>query len=245
MRKIMGIILAFLAFPATCIASGPMKGKVVSVSSGDLISFQDQYGEIRQLSLYGIDAPDNEQKMGQHAKKMLFAMIGEKDVIVKLIENESKGIPSAYVALNGLSINAALVKAGCAWVNQETCKSSKCSNWTGYQHYAKKNKKGLWIDPEAKPPWEWRQRRMKAEEIVKKLNTESEFTTYYGSLAESGRRSLWAQKSLPRSISSTGISSGIRGGPSSSGTALRSNSGAKPSKASSGSSGGSPRPRRG
>ena len=188
MRPFLLVMLCSALASSNCIAAESLK--VVSVSSGNLLSVQDQTGEIQQVSLYGIDAPDNEQKMGQQAHKMLSAMVGDKDVEVKVDGTDPKGVPSVHLVLNGLSINAAMVKSCYAWVNPASCKSSNCSTWTDYQQYASKNKKGLWVDSEAEPPWMWRERRKKAEALVKKVNEDSEYVSYYGSLANSGYRSL-------------------------------------------------------
>lgn len=249
MRELFIMILVFLVSPVSvCIAADSIKGKVVSVSDGNLISLQDESGEIRQVSLYGIDAPDQEQKMGQHAQKMLSAMVSEKNVEVTVNGVDITGVASGCISFNGLSINAAMVKAGCAWVNPGTCKSSNCSAWKEYQQYARNNKKGLWVDREAEPPWEWRERRLKAETMAKKLNAESEYETYYGSLALSGHHSLWAKRTLPGSSVMAG--GGTPGG-SNIGTVaqagsrvgIRSSSGR--SSAKSGASPKSPGPRRG
>lgn len=228
MRRFLLVILWSLAFASSnCMGAESIKGKVISVSSGNLLSVQDQTGEIQQVSLYGIDAPDNEQKMGQQAHKMLSAMVGDKDVTVKVDGTDPRGMPSVHLALNGLSINAAMVKSGYAWVNPATCKSSSCSTWTDYQQYASNNKKGLWIDSEADPPWKWRERRKKAEALVKKVNEESDFLTYYGSLATSGYRSLSKRSHSGTSWPSldAGNTPGSGSYARSSGTAVKSKSG--------------------
>lgn len=247
MHKALGVLLV-LVMPFLCQVAGAVEGKVVSISSGDIISFQDESGEVRQVRLYGIDAPENEQNMGEHARKMLTAMIGEHDIQVQLAEGGSQDVASAHVALHGLSVNAALVKAGCAWVNRDTCKAPQCATWTGYEEYARNNKKGLWADPSAEPPWKWRARRLKAEEAARKLNAESQYVTYYGSLAESGYHSSWAERTLSGSLPSGGntLSSVTAGSSSTRRPATRSGGsaiGAKTGKTfKAGSSGGGPRP---
>lgn len=179
MRRLLLVILWALVFCSNnCIAAEQARGKVVSVTNGNLLSVQDETGEIRQVRLYGIDAPDSEQKMGPQAGKMLAAMVHEKDVEVKVEGVDSNGIPNVSILLNGLSVNAAMAKSGYAWVNPETCKSSDCSAWSGYQQYASQNKKGLWVDPEAEPPWKWRERRAKAKAKAKSLAEENQYRTY-------------------------------------------------------------------
>lgn len=230
MRRFLFVIIWSLTFAShNCIAAESLKVKVVSVSSGNLLSVQDQTGEIQEVSLYGIDAPESEQKMGQQAHKMLSAMVGDKDVAVKIDGTDSQGVPSAQIILNGLSINAAMVKSGYAWVNPATCKSPNCSTWTDYQQYASKNKKGLWADSEAEPPWIWRERRKKAEALVKKVNEESEYVSYYGSLANSGYRSLSKRShsgsTLLSGLDASGSTLSSRSSAGSSGAAVKSKSG--------------------
>lgn len=190
MVRLLLVILWSLAFLANnCTATEQIKGKVVSISSGNLLSVQDHTGKIQLVSLYGIDAPDNEQKMGLQAGKMLAAMVHEKDVEVRVEGMDSKGRPNVEILLNGVSVNAAMVKSGSAWVNPETCKASDCSSWSGYQQYASQNKKGLWVDPDAEPPWKWRERRSKAAAKAKSLAEENQYRTYDQPYVSSGSTS--------------------------------------------------------
>lgn len=183
------ILWALVVCTNNCTAAEQIRGRVVSVTNGNLLSVQDQKGEIHQVSLYGIDAPDNEQKMGPHAGKMLAAMVHEKDVEVRVEEVDSRGRPNVEIMLKGVSVNAAMVKSGYAWVNPEICKTSACSAWTGHQQYASHNKKGLWVDPDAEPPWKWRERRAKAETIAKQMRAANQHYSYDSSYSGQSQNS--------------------------------------------------------
>lgn len=186
----------FLLVNSEIVAAELLKSQVVSVSNGNIVTIEDLgSGATRQVHLYGVAAPEREQNMGRNAHDMLSAMVYDKVVEIKPAGVASTGASPVYMYLNGVSINAAMVKSGYAWVNPATCKSADCSTWSGYQQYASRNKKGLWADPEPEPPWQWRERRSKAEALARRVNEEGQFATYYsGRPARSGKPASTATK---------------------------------------------------
>ena len=57
----------------------------------------------------------------------------------------------------GESLQAALLRAGLAWVWPRYCKD--CEKWQALQDAARATGKGLWWEPDPTPPWEWRRRK--------------------------------------------------------------------------------------
>lgn len=131
-------------------------GKVVSVTDGDTIKIVDKNGEQRKIRLYGIDAPEKGQGYGSKAEDMLSAMIAGKNVEYKIVDTDKYGRSIGYLYLNGVCINAAMVKSGFAWVYTKYCNDRICSKMSQYQNEAKTKGLGLWQDANAIPPWDWR-----------------------------------------------------------------------------------------
>ena len=58
---------------------------------------------------------------------------------------------------DGRIVNHELVKAGFAWWYQKYAPDDETLKQL--EHEAREAKRGLWVDPHAVPPWEWRGRR--------------------------------------------------------------------------------------
>lgn len=174
--KAIGLFCLILVAASTSFAGQGWQGRVVSVESGNLLTVRDGQGERRAVRLYGIDAPDGGQAMSDQARDLLAAMVLDKEVEVR-----GEGpVTAARVFLGGVSINAAMVKAGYAWVHEPSCRHEDCAAWRGYQQFAGKNGKGLWAESGAVPPWEWRERRSRAMAKATRITAENQYATYYG-----------------------------------------------------------------
>jgi endonuclease YncB( thermonuclease family) len=148
------LICAVFVFPHALFAYDAM-GQVVGILSGDTIKVSESDGTMHKIRLYGIDAPEKGQDFGRTASDFLSIMIAGKKVEFRVVDKDRYGMSVAYVYLDGICINAAMVKAGYAWVYAKECKDHVCNKWIGYQRLAHVNKKGLWKQHDAVPPWEW------------------------------------------------------------------------------------------
>ena len=60
------------------------------------------------------------------------------------------------VYIDGTNVNQEILRAGYAWQYRRYCKAAFCSDWIKLEEVATAAKMGLWADPKAMPPWEWR-----------------------------------------------------------------------------------------
>ena len=65
------------------------------------------------------------------------------------------------VLLGGDNINELLLLKGQAWVDRKQCTTNICGKWIKMEEAAKATKKGLWVDPQAMAPWEFREQNAK------------------------------------------------------------------------------------
>ena len=86
MRKIMFAIFIF----SLSIIAVAVSGKVIRVSDGDTILIQSGSQKIR-VRMYGIDAPELKQKYGEESKKYLEKRIMDKNVDIKVINQDQYG----------------------------------------------------------------------------------------------------------------------------------------------------------
>lgn len=131
-------------------------GKVVAVADGDTISVIHNNKE-EQVRLNGIDCPEKDQPFGDRAAQFTMRLVLGKEVIVTSFGTDKYGRTIGDVSLlEGIQVNQELVKAGLAWWYR---KYSKDEVLAQLESEAQGGKRGLWVDVQPVPPWEWRKQR--------------------------------------------------------------------------------------
>ncbi len=130
---------------------------MVGVSDGDTITVLHN-GKGERIRLHGIDCPEKRQAFGNRAKQFTSTLVFGKAVTVQVMDRDRYGRTVGMVLLpDGRSLNHELVRAGLAWwywrytPDDETLEQ--------LEREARAAKHGLWADPHAVPPWEWRRMR--------------------------------------------------------------------------------------
>ena len=145
------LILLFL-FSAPEFAES-WSGMVVGVTDGDTITVLHR-GRPAVIRLFGIDCPEMGQDFGTRAKQFTSGMVFRKIVEVVETGETSYGRPVAWVFVNGKSLNKELIRAGLAWWYRRYAPHE--SELEQLETMARENRKGLWSQPNPKPPWEFR-----------------------------------------------------------------------------------------
>ena len=127
--------------------------RVVSVHDGDTLTVLDDRKVQHKVRLAGIDAPELRQAFGTKARERLAAMTMGKAVAVLGDERDRFGRTVARIEVEGQDINKAMVAAGMAWHFK---RYSTDATLAEIEAEARAARRGLWGDPEAVPPWEWR-----------------------------------------------------------------------------------------
>ncbi|MDH4317725.1 MAG: thermonuclease family protein [Desulfobulbaceae bacterium] len=131
---------------------------ITGIITGDTFKARMKQGEI-EISLYGIEVPEPTQNLGKEtAQALKETLLGEK-VILRELDFTELNKARAVVMLDGLNINLELVKLGYAWVYSKTCRQDFCDEWILNQRQARKNKEGLWKEPNPISPWNWRKKQ--------------------------------------------------------------------------------------
>ena len=149
------MLLVLAVLFGTTEISHAWSGKVVHVADGDTITVLRDGKKVR-VRLYGIDTPETKQWYGQNAKTFTSAQVMGKTVDVQKIDVDRYGRIVGIVSVGNLALNRHLVEYGYAWVYHQYCKKPFCSEWAKAEAVARKAKRGLWKNPEAIPPWEYR-----------------------------------------------------------------------------------------
>jgi endonuclease YncB( thermonuclease family) len=140
-----------------------LTGKVVQVSDGDTINLLVDKTQHR-IRLASIDAPETShgserpgQPFGEASRKNLADYVAGKTLTLTCYEKDHYGRDVCDVPANGTTANRLQVQDGMAWANQQAKgKFLRDKTLVSLQSDAQKKKLGLWAEPAAVAPWEWR-----------------------------------------------------------------------------------------
>lgn len=132
-----------------------VNGKVVGVLDGDTLTFESSAGKLARVRLKEVDAPEAGQIFGRQARQFVEGLALGKSAVVKYTAMDRYGrIIGEVIFPDGHSLNRELLRHGFAWhyrvhfPGDESLKELEYRAW--------KQKAGLWVDPAAVPPWEFR-----------------------------------------------------------------------------------------
>jgi micrococcal nuclease len=130
-------------------------GKVVGIADGDTITVLKAKTPVK-IRLYGIDCPERGQAFGKKAKQFTAGMVFRKMVRIEPVDRDRYGRTVAWVYVDGKNLCEELVRVGLAWHYK---KYSSDKSLSDMEFLARRNRVGLWSDPHAMPPWEYRRRK--------------------------------------------------------------------------------------
>ena len=129
-------------------------GKVVGVYDGDLLTLLVNKKEIK-VRLAAIDTPERRggQPFSKAAKQFLSDSVFGKTVQIQKVGDAGWDRDLGYVVADGVNVNAELIKQGLAWHYKEYSDDETLAR---FELDAREAKRGLWVDVEPVPPWEFR-----------------------------------------------------------------------------------------
>lgn len=156
------MLLAALLFLSSAAHALTLEGRVVGVADGDTITVLDNTNTQYKIRLAGIDAPEKKQPFGNVSKKSLSDMVYDKQVSVEYNKQDRYGRTVGKVIVDGVDVNLEQVKRGLAWFYKKYQNEQPLQDRLDYLHAqesAEKSKVGLWVEPTAIPPWDFRKSR--------------------------------------------------------------------------------------
>ena len=135
------------AFPST------FSAKVVKVYDGDTFTVKRRGGVTVKIRLAGIDAPELAQRYGQESRETLAQLLGDDSVRIECVDTDRYGRDIAFVTVGETKINEEMVHSGAAWFYADYPNGK---DYSIGQLQACKEKKGLWAETGAIPPWLYR-----------------------------------------------------------------------------------------
>ncbi|MDD2267893.1 thermonuclease family protein [Sulfuricurvum sp.] len=138
---------------AAQIQAGTLDGIVVAVTDGDTLKMLTNDKREIKIRLAKIDAPEKSQAFGQASKKALSDICYKQHLHVEIETIDRYGRTVGTVTCKGIEANLEQIKNGMAWVYVKYTKDQK---YIEAEKKAKEEKAGLWKEPTATPPWEFR-----------------------------------------------------------------------------------------
>lgn len=151
-RSITHLAATAIALAFSLSASADFTGKVVAVADGDSITVLRMRERV-EVRLVGIDAPERAQPYGNRSKQALAGLVRGQEVRVVERGTDRFQRTLGQVYRGDLDVNAEQVRQGMAWVFRRYATDASLFP---IEAEARKSKRGLWRDPQAVPPWEWR-----------------------------------------------------------------------------------------
>lgn len=130
---------------------------VIGIKDGDTIALLID-GKEQTVRLAHIDCPEKGQAFGKQAKKLVSDLCFGSKVKVKHNNeyDKYKRLIAEIILPNGTILNQEIVKRGLAW---HFIKYSDDAFYQQLEQEARAKKIGLWSDPNAQAPWDWRKEK--------------------------------------------------------------------------------------
>ena len=151
-RTITHLAATGIALAISLSASADFTGKVVAVADGDSITVLRMREQVK-VRLVEIDAPERAQPYGNRSKQALTGLVRGQEVLVIEHGKDRFQRTLGRVYRGDLDVNAEQVRQGMAWVFRRYAMDASLFP---LEAEARESRRGLWRDPQAVPPWEWR-----------------------------------------------------------------------------------------
>ena len=154
MRKILFVILLGLTIGLGECYAQKFDVKVIKISDGDTFVGINRDNLQIKFRIWGIDAPEKKQAYGTKSKEFLSDLIFGKTITVDVQKQDGWGRYLTYVYTpDGKDVSFEMIKNGYAW---HYVKYDSSEKYKTAETNARKNKLGLWADPQPMAPWDFR-----------------------------------------------------------------------------------------
>jgi micrococcal nuclease len=156
MHRLGVVILALIAALPSPLMAETLHGVVVGISDGDTLTLLTADNIPVRIRLAEIDAPElHGQPFGTAAKSALSALTIRRRATADVVTTDQYGRRVAVVDVDGVNVNAAMVRQGFAWAY---LRYQTDPVYSTLEANARAGKIGLWSAqaPPPIPPWQFR-----------------------------------------------------------------------------------------
>ena len=145
----------FAALAALLLNVAAHAEQVLRVKDGDSLVVESGGRQV-DVRLADIDAPEHRQPGGDEARAALRSLVEGREVQLQLVGGDAYRRVVAHVFVDGVDVNAEMVRQGLAWVRRSY---DPAPGLVRHEDEARAARRGLWADPNATAPWLWRRAR--------------------------------------------------------------------------------------
>lgn len=125
---------------------------IVGISDGDTLTARCDTETVK-IRLAEIDAPEKKQAFGNRSKQSLSDLCFKSQAEIRPEKRDRYGRTVARVSCNGIDVSQHQASKGMAWAYTKYLTDPSIKD---AEAQARAAKRGLWADPHAVPPWDWR-----------------------------------------------------------------------------------------
>lgn len=174
MSTIRRLLLLGLLLAAAPLRADTLLGQVVAVVDGDTLTIRDDSRRQHTVWLAGIDAPKAKQPFAAESRQNLSKLAAGRNVSIEWHGRDAYGRIIGKVSLQAADCpgcaatpdaGLAQLEAGLAWWDRAYRRRQTLEDQGRYEYAefdARTRRIGLWRDPSAEPPREWRRRHIKS-----------------------------------------------------------------------------------
>ena len=147
-----------------------LSGRVVRVVNEDTLVVLDASKTQQKIRLQGIDAPERKQAFGTKSKEHLSDLVTGQVVVVEYNDLDRYQRIRGKVLLDGEDVNLEQVSSGMAWHYKKYEREQATADRIRYydaEREARRQKLGLWHDPNPVPLWDYRQAEREQRKSIK------------------------------------------------------------------------------
>jgi len=130
----------------------PFRAVVDHVDDGDTFSVRSGT-QVYRVRLSGVDAPEIGQRFGVESRNRLRTLIFDRTVEVRPVGVDQYGRLLACPIVDDGNVCETMVAEGWAWQYRQYSSDARLA---ALEQQARGARRGLWTDPDARPPWERR-----------------------------------------------------------------------------------------
>jgi endonuclease YncB( thermonuclease family) len=152
------IVAAILATPTTA-AEWIIEGRVVGIADGDTFTILDGANAQRIVRFAGSDSPEKRQPFHRASGDSLAMLVFGLHVEARCYKVDRWYRDVCRVYEGGTDVGLEQVRAGLAWHATPYLREQapqEREEYAGAEEGARASRRGLWVDPNPIPPWEWR-----------------------------------------------------------------------------------------
>jgi hypothetical protein len=139
-----------------------------------------------KIRLNGIDAPEKSQAFGQKSREYLASLVSGKNVTVVYKSKDRYGRVLGTVFADSVNVNLEMLRGGYAWHYK---RYDSTPAFAAAELEARKERRGLWIDPNPIQPEEFRHPKASSRRSLGERGTASQTPAY--------REEYFAGRALP------------------------------------------------